>query len=118
MKEDISFCTFTDRFRDMDRKDNFTYNGLKALYDYLIDYEEDTDTEINLDVIALCCEYSEYKNINEFLKDYSNTVIKTERKDYEEDDLEQYEEDFLEELREYTPVIKIEDSNGFIIQCF
>ena len=46
------------------RPANFTYEGLECLYNYLIDFEQDTDTEIELDVIALCCDYSEYKNLD------------------------------------------------------
>ena len=45
------------------RPSNFTYEGLECLYNYLIDFEQDTNTEIELDVIShLCCDYSEYKN--------------------------------------------------------
>ena len=33
MKETIGFCQFCDRFRDMDRDDNFSYEGKRALFD-------------------------------------------------------------------------------------
>lgn len=117
MKEEISFSQFCDRFRDMNRDNNFSYEGKKALFDYLEALEEDTDTEIELDIIALCCEYSEYEDMEEFLKDYSNTLIKTDRDDFEKDDEEGYKEALLEELEEHTTVIKIDDDK-FIIQCF
>jgi hypothetical protein len=38
------------------RPDNFTTAGLEALYEYLDELGED----IELDVTALCCEFSEY----------------------------------------------------------
>jgi hypothetical protein len=41
------------------RPDNFSYEGLKALYEYYNDYEEATGTTVELDVIAICCEHSE-----------------------------------------------------------
>ncbi len=47
MKEEISFSIFCNRFRDMNRDDNFTYDGKRALFDYLESYEEDTDTKID-----------------------------------------------------------------------
>jgi len=72
MKEQITFSQFCDRFKDMDRDNNFSYDGKRALFDYLENYEESTGTEIDLDIIALCCEYNEYKDIEEYLKDYSN----------------------------------------------
>ena len=118
MKQDISKCQFMDAFRDMNRKDQFSYGGLSALYDYLIDYEESCDQEIELDVIALCCEYTEYENLNEFLNDYTDT-LKTQRDDFEDDEEEEYRDVCMEELREHTQIIMIdEDEEGFIIQCF
>ncbi len=37
------------------RPDNFTRSGLDILFDYL----EDLGSDIELDVIALCCDYEE-----------------------------------------------------------
>ena len=56
MKKSVSITDFMDAFEKM-RPSNFTYEGLECLYNYLIDYEHDTGTEIELDVIALCCDY-------------------------------------------------------------
>ena len=114
MKEVINKSQFTDRFIDMNRNNNFSYDGKGALFDYLEALEEDTETEIELDIIALCCDFTEYEDYKEFLKDYSNT-IKAERKDF--DDEEGYKEAVMEELQEHTTVIKIND-DSFIIQCF
>ena len=107
---------FCDRFKDMDRDDNFSYDGKKALFDYLEELEEDTAQEMELDVIALCCEYTEYKDLKEFLNDYP-TTIKIERKDFEKDEEEEYKEAVMEELDEHTTMIKIDDE-AFIIQNF
>lgn len=59
MKTSITLSMFRDAFTDYNRAENFSYNGLTVLYNALIEYEESTDTEMELDVIALCCEYSE-----------------------------------------------------------
>ena len=56
MKQTVNFSMFCDAFSI--RKENFTYDGLEALYNYLENLEEETGDEIDLDVIALCCEYS------------------------------------------------------------
>ena len=50
---------FHDRFNAV-RSHNFTCEGLDALYEYFEQYEEECDTKVELDVIAMCCEYSEY----------------------------------------------------------
>lgn len=70
MYTDVNFNDFRDAFRRFDRLDNFTYEGARALFDYLEQYEEDTGERIELDVIALCCEYNEYENLEEFQRDY------------------------------------------------
>lgn len=58
----VQFSGFCDAFRSYDRQDQFTYNGKQALFDYLEQLAEECDTPIELDVVALCCEYSEYSS--------------------------------------------------------
>ena len=50
---------FRDAFHGAGRSGQFSYDGLEVLFDYLEQYEEDTGEAIELDVVALCCEYSE-----------------------------------------------------------
>jgi hypothetical protein len=59
MKTTVSRYDFERAFVDANRRDNFSYEGLNALFDYLEDYEEQTGEEIELDVIAICCDYDE-----------------------------------------------------------
>ena len=47
-------------------RNNFSYYGLKALYEYFEEYEDSTGEKIRLDVIAICCKYSEYESLDEF----------------------------------------------------
>lgn len=59
MKETVNRCDFHDRFRDTDRLSNFTYEARNMIFDYIEEYEESTGEEIELDVIAICCDYTE-----------------------------------------------------------
>jgi hypothetical protein len=59
MKTTISLYDFERAFVDAGRKDQFTYEGKKILFEYLEELEESTGQEIELDVIALCCDYCE-----------------------------------------------------------
>jgi len=54
MKQTIGLSQFTDEFQAI-RPDNFTYEGLQVLFDYL----EEVDPDLELDVIAICCDFSE-----------------------------------------------------------
>ena len=120
MKQEISFYDFCDAFGET-RKNQFSYEGKKALFEYLEQYEEDTEQNIDLDIIALCCEYCEYKNIEEYLMDYNTNIDKTDF-NYNEKGFEFEEDEFnkavLEEIENKTTLIKIDGQEGFIIQCY
>lgn len=58
MKQTITLSTFRSAFEAL-RPDNFTYDGLGYLFEHLEQYEADTGEELELDVIALCCDYRE-----------------------------------------------------------
>ena len=70
MKQTISKGAFRDAFKSMGRGDNFSYEGLGHLYDWLTEFEESTGEEMELDVIGLCCEYSE-DPIQQVLAEYN-----------------------------------------------
>ena len=112
MKQTIGLCEFEDAFRSI-RPDNFSYSGLQALFEYLEEYEEDTGEEIELDVIALCCEYTEYDNLEGYINDYKPNIS---RDDYEDED--DYYEAVKEEIGYNTTLIEIEGEEGFIIQNY
>jgi hypothetical protein len=99
MKETINFNQFLEAFTRRERQNQFSYEGKRALFDYLEQYEEETGEEIELDIVALCCEYTEYESLKELQENY------TDIKD-------------MEDLRDRTQVIEIEGKEGFIIQDF
>ncbi len=64
MKTTVYFSEFRDYFHEI-RPDNFSYEGLRILFDYFEEFEESTGEEFEFDVIAICCDFSEdsYENI-------------------------------------------------------
>jgi len=119
MIQELSFSSFCDAFPDS-YKDNFTYDGKKALFDYLEEYEDSTGEKVELDVIALCCEYSEYADVEEYINNYNTDVDKEDFAFYdeEEDREEEFNKAVLEEIENKTTLIKIKGSDSFIIQCY
>ena len=100
MIENVTFSDFCDRFKSYGRTDHFTYDGLRALFHYLGEYESfSTGEQIRLDVIALCCDYTQYDNFTDLQANYSNIID-------------------MEELQDRTTVIEIPGSESFIIQNF
>jgi len=75
MKQTIGLSDFRDAFIHAGRKENFSYEALELLFNMC----EEIDENMELDVIALCCEY--YENdldtvISEYRIDVSDAVTK------------------------------------------
>ena len=101
MKQSINNYEFHRAFEQL-RPDNFTYDGLNALHDWFEQYEEDTGEEIELDVIAICCDFTE-SSVEEFNNDYN--------REYEDMD------ELLQSVSDETIVITVND-DSFIYQAF
>lgn len=98
----VSFNDFLEEFEKHGKNENFSYEGKKALYNYLNELSEDIGEPIKLDIIGLCCDFTEYSDLKEFNDDYGYSI----------DDVED-----VEDIKDYTTVIRIDD-NSFIIQDF
>lgn len=94
--EEVNQSHFIDAFKSI-RPDNFSYEGLKALYGYFEELSEDQNIE--LDVIAICCDFTEYETLADFNRDYGKNF------------------DDIEEIFDFTQVIMV-DNEKFIIQNF
>ena len=99
MKKTISKYEFVKEFDEYNRGNNFSYEGREALFDYLEEYEESTGEEMELDVIGLCCDFTEYESLEEFNSNHN------------------YECETIDDIGYYTQVIDI-DGTRFIIQDF
>ena len=53
-----------------DKDANWSYSGALALAEYLEEMEESTGEEIELDVCAIRCDFSESASLQEWLADY------------------------------------------------
>jgi hypothetical protein len=106
MKTTISHASqFRDAFRQADRQDQFSYEALNMLYEYF----EDIDPDMELDVIAICCDYTE------------DTPESIANNYWSVDDLTQDEEELRDQVREYLEAntsIVGETPTGFVYLAF
>ena len=118
MHINVTSAMFADAFRRMGREDQFSREALEALFNYLEEYEQDTGEDLELDVIALCCDFTEYESAVKAVADCYGFTSGLEAEDYE--DAESYEdakeEEALDWLRDRTIVISFD--GGLIIQNF
>jgi len=59
MIKTINLNDFRNAFINYGRSKQFTYEGLETLFNYLEEYEDETGEQLELDVIGLCCDFSE-----------------------------------------------------------
>lgn len=100
----VNFYNFERAFIDAGRKDSFSYEGKRILFDYLENLSDDLGEPIELDVIALCCDYQE-SSLLEIVRDYGRVMDNI--MGITEDQLIDGEitgEDIIEALQEYTSV--------------
>jgi hypothetical protein len=58
MKQTVNVYDFHREFASI-RPDNFSREGLNILFDYFDEYEQESGEEMELDVIAICCDFTE-----------------------------------------------------------
>jgi hypothetical protein len=77
--------SFRDEFRACGRADQFSYEALGLVFAYFEQYEDDTGEPVELDVIAICCEWSE-ESPSDIARNYSIDLndASPEDDDYEE----------------------------------
>jgi len=117
MKETVSKQSFRDAFVRYGRGDQFSYDGLSALFDYLEELDDGCGEEMELDVIALCCDFTEYESADRAASEYFEYPGMEYGDDGEElESPEEVEEKALNFLRDRTTVIEFD--GGVIIQAF
>ena len=102
MKTTVSEYEF-NRWFEENRPNNFSYAGRQVLFEYLEEYEDSTGEQIEFDPVALCCEYTEYEDLDEFKANYTCE---------EYQDIEDWEG-----VNDYTITIPVGEKS-FIIQNF
>ena len=114
MFERLTTWEIADRLKNDDNA-AWTSSGSYALAEYLERFEEDTGEEMELDIVAIRCEFSEHANATAAAKEL---LTEDERQEITEDCTDEDEEEaaFLEYFRERETVIEHDD--GIIIQSY
>lgn len=107
MKTTVTQSDFLDTFRNYDRYDQFGYDALCSLFDYLEELAEDIGQEYELDVISLCCDYS-VDSVSDIASNYSIDVAGM--------DDEEARDEVIGWLDKNTTVVD-SDCNGLILYC-
>jgi hypothetical protein len=105
---------FRDHFAQCGREDQFSYEGLGLLFDYFEEYESATGEELELDVISVCCDYTE-ETVEGIARNYS---IDLNDADPESDDYEDQCRAIVRDYLESNTTIVGETASGFVYANF
>ena len=70
-------------FKDYNRENHFTPEGIRALFDYIGELEESGFEEYTLDVIEICVTFTEYESAKELKDSYNLDTL-------DDEDLEEF----------------------------
>lgn len=104
MKMTVNLYLFREAFQRMGRSNQFSYEGLEVLFNGLEEYEEDTGEEVELDVVALCCDFVEMTE-EEISRSYNIS-------------LEESSKDMYDWLSDQTWVLGKTDAGSFVFRQF
>lgn len=93
-----------------DKNASWSYDGAMALCEYLEELEEDCGEEMEFDVVAIRCDYSEHASLEEWAKDYG-----FEPESSTEDERER-EEEIRDYIMDHGQLIEFE--GGVIVSSF
>lgn len=118
MKTTVNVFDFIDAFKQI-RPDNFSHAALVMLFDYFDEYEQSTGSELELDVIGICCDFSE-SDAYELIESYSIDLGEYAGVDTETD--EDAREAVLAIVREFLEdegaLVGVTDNNTFVYRTF
>ena len=112
MKQTVTLHTFRDAFYKMGRKDQFSYDGLEILFDHIEEVEQDTGEEMELDVIALCCDYAE-TTIDDLISEFNIDIS-----DCAPDDKEAIWETVMEYIQEDPSICGVTSAGTVVYEVF
>jgi hypothetical protein len=70
MAQAITKQEFIDAFTQANRENQFSRDGRAELFEYFQEYEESTGMHVYIDVIAICCAFTEYASMEEVCEEY------------------------------------------------
>ena len=106
----LSKSSFIDAFKQSSRKDQFSYDALEAIFEYMEDYPNDTGENVELDIVGICCDWAE-EGWEGIAKDYVVDLSDCES-----------EQDKIEAVRDFlydnTQCVMLSDGESFVYIAF
>ncbi len=116
MKMTLTESDFLRAWAGSSRADQFPRDALRAMFEYLEDLERDTGEEMELDIIALCCDWTAWDTAREAATEYGYDPEEQEEDETADDYAQRVEDGALEWLNDETHVIEYD--GGILVLNF
>lgn len=103
--EDVSAYFFVKKLCEYDRANQFSLEACDAI----IEYMDEIDPDYELDIIEMCCTWTEYNDIDDLKQNFPDVLEESE----EDDD-----DDFLENLKDRTIVLETHPRHHFVVENY
>ncbi len=110
MIQTVNEYEFRNAFHQMGRGNQFSYEGLNLIFEYL----EELDPQMELDVIAICCDFEE-AHYSDVIGRYDTEITENLSEDATEEEQIEYIENWL---FYNTNVLGKLDDGTFVFQQF
>lgn len=116
MKITVDAAMAKEKFERYNR-DYYSIEGLETL----IDYYDEIDENMELDVIAICCDCSEYGehctlSFSDLISEYEHLVIEDYAEDWGEMDEEEKVNAIIDELENDRMVLRVPNGNYIVFE--
>ena len=107
----LTKSSFIDAFKQSSRKDQFSYEALGEIFEYMEEYSANTGESIELDIVSICCEWSE-SHWSDIAREYS--IDLNDFADDEDDD--ERIQAVYETISEQTTMLDLGNGNFVFVQ--
>ena len=109
IKQTVSIIDIKQKFIDWDR-DNFSIEALETIMDMLEDLRSE-DGVIDLDIVGICCEFTEYEDLSELVRAYDHYLDE----DLIYDEFDDYDEDYILDELESNIGMVVKLTNSYLV---
>jgi len=95
---------------------NWSWAGARALAEYLEEYEESAGEEMELDVVAIRCDFSEYSSLQDWAIEYFGGEEQAKGNLNTEDALYECDDEICDYIRDHGQLIEF--NGGIIVSSF
>ena len=99
-----------------DDNSNWSWNGARALAEYLEQLEEETGEEMELEVCSIRCDFSEYESLESWAEDYFGGLERMNEEIGIFDNTDELDNKIREYIQDNGTLIEF--NGGIIASCF